>query len=132
MKKLDLISSIQKENEVNKEPNVDNVTQNIIYNNLLQKEKEDIHWSDVDEEEEEEGEENTEVEAKKDSLVKEKRIKKKAQGLKDLFKTKKNTGKNYQKNKQNTKTNNAISGNNEKFNSSNDLAFSNSTTKSKL
>ena len=74
MKKLDLISSIQKENEVNKEPNVDNVTQNIIYNNLLQKEKEDIHWSDVDEEEE--GGKRTQK-SKPRSLVKEKRIKKK-------------------------------------------------------
>ena len=99
MKKLDLISSIQKENEVNKEPNVDNVTQNIIYNNLLQKEKEDIHWWYVDEEE---GGKRTQK-SKPRSLVKEKRIKKKAQGLKDLFKTKKNTGKNYQKSKHQNK-----------------------------
>lgn len=86
MKNKDLISSLQQDVQTAPEPTV------IIYHKLfiilyLQKEKEEINWSDASDEEEER-EDINEIEAKNESVVEVKKDTKKKESLRDIFRDK--------------------------------------------
>lgn len=86
MKNKDLISSLQQDVQTAPEPTV------IIYHKLfiilyLQKEKEEINWSDASDEEEEK-EDINEIEAKNESVVEVKKDTKKKESLRDIFRDK--------------------------------------------
>ena len=55
----------------------------------INKEREEIHWSDYDDDDEDELEDKAEIEAKKETIVEVKKEEKKKEGLKDILNNKK-------------------------------------------
>ena len=112
MKNKDLISSLQQDAQATPEPKVIFYYYKLFMILYLQKEREEINWSDLDDEEEE-MEDKAEIEAKNESVVEEKKDTKKKESIRDVFRDKKskkpnksrfekkentNTDKNYNQN----------------------------------
>ena len=131
MKNKDLISSLQQDVQTAPEPTV------IIYHKLfiilyLQKEKEEINWSDASDEEEER-EDINEIEAKNESVVEVKKDTKKKESLRDIFRDKrgkKQVKSRFEKKESNNNNNyysknDQFSGNENKYYNSNNKVINN-------